>query len=176
MSRPEKALQADVTVRVAGAEDAADISWTLLEAFGEIREHYTDEAFEVVTPYPAEIEQRFAEGPIWVAELDDEIVGTVSMTSEPEGLYVRSMAVSPKAQGQGIGGRLLDAMHAEAAGRGVDRIFLYTLPFQHGALSMYEKYGYKHVRDTTAEEWYGVPGVELEKILSEPIAESDRMK
>lgn len=166
MSKPGNALQPDVTVRLAAREDAAAISRTLLEAFGEIREHYTDEAFEVVTPKPEEVAERFAEGPIWVAELDNEIVGTVSLTTEPEGLYVRSLAVSPSAQGRGIGRQLLNALHERAAGEGIDRIFLYTLPFQAGARAMYERCGYTWVRDTPAEEWYGVPGLEMEKSLS----------
>jgi ribosomal protein S18 acetylase RimI-like enzyme len=165
MSKPGKVPQPDATVRLATLADAADISRVLFEAFSEIREHYTGEAFDVVTPKPEEIEQRFEEGPIWVAELAGEIIGTVSLTTEPEGLYVRSMAVSPKAQGQGIGRSLLDALHAEAEGRRIGRIFLYTLPFQQGARAMYEKYGYKWVRDTPAEEWYGVPGLEMEKML-----------
>lgn len=158
----------DATIRLATPADAADISRVLIEAFATIREHYTDSAFAAVTPNADEVKRRFEEGPIWVAELDGEIVGTVSLTTEPEGLYVRSMAVSPKAQGRGIGRSLLDALHAEAAGRGIDRIFLYTLPFQQGARAMYEKYGYKWVRDTPAEEWHGVAGLEMEKFLSEP--------
>ena len=165
MSQPKTASQPEVTVRLAMPGDAAEISRVLLEAFSTIREHYTDEAFEVVTPKPDEIERRFEEGPMWVAEQDGEIVGTVSLTTEPEGLYVRSMAVLPKAQGRGIGRMLLDALHAEAEGRGIDRIFLYTLPFQQGARAMYEKYGYKWVRDTPPEEWYGVPGLEMERSI-----------
>lgn len=168
MSKPGKVPRPEVTIRLATPSDTADISRVLLAAFSEIRGHYTGEAFDVVTPKPDEIERRFEEGPMWVAELDGEIVGTVSLTTEPEGLYVRSMAVSPRVQGCGIGRRLLDALHAEAEGRGVERIFLYTLPFQQGARAMYEKYGYKWVRDTSAEEWYGVPGLEMEKFLSEP--------
>lgn len=156
-------MNREVQVRLATADDAEAISAVLHEAFSLIREHYTADAFEVVTPKRDEIERRFAEGPMWVAELDGRVVGTVSLATEPEGLYVRSMAVSPKAQKQGIGRKLLDALHEHASGTGVERIFLYTLPFQKGARAMYEKYGYEWVRDTPAEEWYGVPGLEMDK-------------
>lgn len=170
MSRPEakKASEPDVSVRLATPDDSADISRVLFDAFSVIREHYTCEAFDVVTPKAREVAGRFAEGPMWVAELDSEIVGTVSLTTEPEGLYVRSMAVSPHAQGRGIGHKLLQALHEHVAGGEIDRIFLYTLPFQGGARAMYEKYGYTWVRDTPAEEWYGVPGLEMEKFLDRP--------
>ena len=167
MSRPkaEKASLSNASVRLATPEDAAEIARVLLEAFTVIREHYTSEAFEVVTPKAEVIEGRFAEGPMWAAEVDGRVVGTVSLTTEPEGLYVRSMAVSPTAQKLGIGRLLLDALHEHATGTGLTRIFLYTLPFQSGARAMYEKHGYLRVRDTTADEWYGVPGLEMEKIV-----------
>jgi len=153
-------------VRLATSADAADISRVLLEAFTVIREHYTAEAFGVVTPKAEVIESRFTEGPMWVAEVDGRVVGTVSLTTDPEGLYMRSMAVSPTAQKLGIGRLLLDALHEHAVGTGLTRIFLYTLPFQSGARAMYEKHGYQWVRDTTADEWYGVPGLEMERKLN----------
>lgn len=161
---PERKAQTrEVSVRLAEPRDAAGISHVLDEAFTVVREHYTDEAFEVVRPTPDVILQRFAEGPMWVAELDGEVVGTVSVTTEPEGLYVRSMAVSPRAQRLGIGHKLLDALHEHAAGGEQNRIFLYTTYFTPGAKEMYEKHGYTFVRNVEAEEWYGVPGLEMEK-------------
>ncbi len=167
MSRPkaERAPVSNASVRLATPEDAADISRILLEAFTVIREHYNAEAFAVVTPKAEVIESRFTEGPMWVAEIDGRVVGTVSLTTEPEGLYMRSMAVSPTAQKLGIGRLLLDALHEHAVGTGLTRIFLYTLPFQSGARAMYEKHGYRWVRDTTADEWYGVAGLEMEKFV-----------
>ena len=166
-TRPSKNALAhdDVKVRIAVPADAADISLVLVEAFGSIRQHYTAEAFDAVTPDREEVERRFAEGPMWVAELDGKIVGTVSLTTEPEGLYVRSMAVIPAAQGQGVARRLLQSLHGHAAGAESKRIFLYTLPFQKGAREMYEKFGYSWVRDTSAEEWFGVPGLEMETFI-----------
>lgn len=150
-------------VRLATPNDAEAISKVLFEAFGAYRSNYTPEAFEVVTPDANEILGRFAEGPQWVAEIDGQVVGTVSMTTEPEGLYIRSMAVSPNAQGRGIGHKLLDATDEFAAGTDLERIFLYTTYFVPGAKEMYEKHGYGFVRDTTAEEWYGTPGLEMDK-------------
>ena len=73
------------------------------------------------------------------------------------------MAVAPEAQGRGIGHKLLDAIDGYAAGTEFERIFLYTTYFSAGAKELYEKHGYAWVRDTTAEEWYGVPGLEMEK-------------
>jgi GNAT superfamily N-acetyltransferase len=168
MSRPQekKVSQPEVSVRRARPEDASAISQVLLKAFGAIRERYTDDGFADVTPNEQIIAERFRDGALWVAEVDDRVVGSVSLIKEPEGLYVRSMAVLPEFQGRGIGHKLLGALHKYAAGTGVSRIFLYTLPFQLGARELYEKHGYTWVRDTPAEEWFGVPGLEMEKFLS----------
>jgi GNAT superfamily N-acetyltransferase len=167
MSRPQenKQPQPEPTVRRAVVDDAGDISRLLLESFGAIRERYTDEGFADVTPDEQKVAARFEEGALWVAEVGCKIVGSVSLIEEPEGLYVRSMAVLPEFQGRGISHKLLDLLHEYAAGTGVNRIFLYTLPFQLGARELYERHGYTWVRDTPAEEWYGVPGLEMEKFL-----------
>jgi len=150
-------------IRLADGRDSSAIADVLFAAFSLNRAEYTPEAYVVVTPVAAEIEKRFCEGPIWVAELDGEIVGTVSLTTEPEGLYIRSMAVRPDVQGKGIGHRLLDAVDDFFSRSKIDRIFLYTTYFVPGAKEMYEKHGFKWVRDTTAEEWYGTPGLEMDK-------------
>lgn len=159
---PERSM---VLVRRAAVEDATEVSRVIHETFSSVREHYTDSAFEDVTPKPGEIAQRLTDGAIWVAEIGGDIVGTVTLLTEPEGYYVRSMAVLPQAQGRGIGRTLLEALHAHATAGELKRIFLYTLPFQQGARALYEKHGYTWVRDTPPEEWHGVPGLEMEKNL-----------
>ncbi len=154
-----------VEVRIAKPEDSGAIAEVLGEAFGMYRKHYTADAFAVVTPLADEITKRLDEGPQWVATMGDKIVGTVSVTVDEGDLYVRSMAVAPEAQGRGVGHKLLDAIDEYAAGTKFDRIFLYTTYFSAGAKELYEKHGYAWVRDTTAEEWYGVPGLEMDKKL-----------
>jgi len=154
-----------VDVRIAKPEDSAAIAEVLGEAFGTYRKLYTDDAFAIVTPSADEITRRLDDGPQWVATIGDSVVGTVSVTVEEGDLYVRSMAVSPEAQGRGVGHKLLDAIDEYAAGTEFERIFLYTTYFSAGAKELYEKHGYAWVRDTTAEEWYGVPGLEMDKKL-----------
>lgn len=164
MPQAKKASQLDaVHVRLAEHDDAAAISQVICDAFGRFREYYTPEAFEVVASTPDEILSRFDQGPQWVAELDARVVGTVSVTVENGDLYVRSMAVAPQAQGRGVAHKLLDAIDEYAVSTMHDRIFLYTTYFTPGAKELYSSHGYAWVRDTPAEEWYGVPGLEMEK-------------
>lgn len=155
-----------VEIRLATSDDAEPMAAVLREAFSMYREHYTPEAFVVVTPAAVEIAARFDEGPQWVAEIGSDIIGTVSVTVEDGDLYVRSMAVAPRAQGRGVGHRLLNAIDEYAVTTDRTRIFLYTTYFSAGAKEMYEKHGYEWVRNTTAEEWYGVPGLEMAKVIN----------
>ena len=155
----------EVEIRLAVPRDAETIAEIIRTAFGEFEHDYTPESFAVVTPSAAEIGKRFEEGPQWVAEVDGAIVGTVSLSTEPEGLYVRSMAVRPDAQGRGVGHELMNAVNEYADESDHERIFLYTTYFVPGAKRFYESHGYKWVRDTTAEEWYGTPGLEMERTI-----------
>jgi mycothiol synthase len=150
-------------VRLATEGDSEKIAEVVQRAFGVYRDNYTPEALSVVTPGPEEFTRRLTIGPQWVAEMDGEIVGTVSVTVEEGDLYVKTMAVDPQFQGRGIAHLLLDAIDEYAATTTRTRIFLYTTYFSAGAKELYEKHGYTWVRDTPAEEWYGVPGLEMEK-------------
>lgn len=152
-----------IEIRLATLDDADAISSVIREAFTPFREHYTAEAFAVIAISADEARARFEQGPQWVAVIDNDIVGTVSVTVEDGDLYIRSMAVTPRAQGQGVAHALLEAIDEYAAGTEFERIFLYTTYFTPGAKDLYEKHGYGWVRDTPAEEWYGVPGLEMDK-------------
>jgi diamine N-acetyltransferase len=170
MSRPEMKKQPEPEIRLAVPGDEAAIAEVLFEAFSTVRENYTDEAFEVVTPSAEAVRARFDEGPMWVASIDCRIVGTVSVIFEPEGVYIRSMAVRPDVQGRGVAHRLMEAIDEFWKTTGRDRIFLYTTYFTKGARQLYEKHGFRWVRDTTADEWYGTPGLEMEKLIESEVS------
>ncbi|MBK6749487.1 MAG: GNAT family N-acetyltransferase [Acidobacteria bacterium] len=152
-------------VRLATERDSEKIADVVRRAFGTYRENYTSAAMVVVTPEADEFTRRLDVGPQWVVELDGDIVGTVSVTVEEGDLYVKTMAVDPSVQGRGIAHLLMNAIDEYARTTTHDRIFLYTTYFSVGAKELYEKHGYNWVRDTPPEEWYGVPGLEMEKIL-----------
>src|SRR6266496_2251350 len=116
-----------MTIRLAEEHDAEAISATLRAAFAQFETLYTPAAFSATTPTTDQITERFAEGPIWIAELADVIVGTVATVPQGSELYIRSMAVRPGAQGSGIGARLLNTVEAFAAAQLYERHgFRYT--------------------------------------------------
>src|SRR4051812_28702804 len=66
-------------------------------------------------------------GRIFFAVQDGEIVGCCALMAIGDGEFeVAKMAVTQKAQGAGIGRRLLEAVIAEARAAGVGRLYLET--------------------------------------------------
>ncbi len=163
MSQSKQVPQLDV--RFAGPGDEETVAGLILEAFEPYRDEYTPGAFEFTTAKADEIRDRFDEGEVWLAYDGEWAVGTVSGLPEEAGYYVRSMAVSPKAQGRGIGKRLMQVLESHARKSGVSRIFLYTTFVLPAAKPMYEKLGFTVVRETAPEEWFDMGGVEMEKKL-----------
>jgi N-acetylglutamate synthase-like GNAT family acetyltransferase len=152
-------------IRTATVDDAGAISQILREAFAQFEGDYTPDAFDVVRPPVEEIVRRFEEGRQWLALVDGEPVGTVSVLPEPEWLYIRSMAVLPAAQGLGVGNLLLQSVEQYAVEAGFEKLFLYTTYFSQSAIRLYEKNGFYWVRDTPADEWFGTPGLAMEKLV-----------
>jgi GNAT superfamily N-acetyltransferase len=133
-----------MTIRLAEKNDAEAISTTLRAAFAEFKTLYTRTAFSATIPTADQISERFAEGPIWIAELADTIVGTVATVPKGTDLYIRSMAVLPDARGSGVGTRLLNAVEAFAAAHRYRRLLLNTAPFLLAAVQLYERHGFRY--------------------------------
>jgi GNAT superfamily N-acetyltransferase len=167
MSKPEakKASAPDIEIRLAGPGDEETISRLLLEAFEPFREKYTPGGFADTVATDDVIRERLATAKIWIAFDGDHAVGTVTALPEPERIYIRSMAVTPRAQGCGVGQQLLAALEKDAQERGFKKLYLYTTFVLPGAQPLYEKNGFRVTRETAPEEWHDMGGVEMEKEL-----------
>ena len=88
-------------------------------------------------------------GIILLAEYNGEIVGTAALMLEHENVYeLAKMAVSPHMQGQGISKLLISAILEAAKKKGVEKLILFSNHQLLAALSLYEKFGFKHVEVT----------------------------
>jgi GNAT superfamily N-acetyltransferase len=163
MSRQAQAQQLEI--RLAGTGDEETVARLLLEAFEPFREQYTPEGFADTVPNLDVFRERIAVGKIWLAFIGDEPVGTVTALPEPDRVYIRSMAVTPSAQGRGVGQQLLDTLERDARERGFKKLYLYTTFVLPAAQPLYEKNGFVVTRETPPEEWHDMPGVEMEKEL-----------
>ena len=124
------------------------------KAFRELNEEWIRDLFGVVEEadyyefdHPVEniIQQG---GYISIALLRGEPVGTFAMMrcKNPKYDYeLVKFAVSPKAQGHGIGRRLIEACIAQARRTGGFRLFLESNYKCAAAVHLYEKYGFRHL-------------------------------
>jgi ribosomal protein S18 acetylase RimI-like enzyme len=154
----------DVRIRTAVPADADGISSLLREAFAEFEPLYTPGGFAATTPVPTEIARRFAEGPAWVAEVDGRLVGTVSAVVKEDGVYMRSMAVSPSTRGVGAGRLLLETVEEFAIARQASRMYLSTTPFLAAAIRLYESAGFIRTGEPP-DELQGTPLITMAKSL-----------
>ena len=85
-------------------------------------------------------------GKIFYAQLDNTILGTVSLIKINDTTFELSkMAVTEKAQGLGIGRLLIDFCIEEAQKLGVQKIILYSNRQLKSALHLYESVGFKEI-------------------------------
>jgi GNAT superfamily N-acetyltransferase len=150
-------------LRSASRDDADAVASVLAAAFREFEPLYTPAGFRATTLSAEEIADRLGEGPTWVVVDGDRIVGTVSAVVRAGEVYVRSMAVLPIARGKGTATRLLEAVHAYAAGRGACRLLLTTTPFLHDAIRLYEHHGF--TRSPESMDLHGTPLLAMVKDL-----------
>ena len=136
----------ELEIRLATVDDAPAIAAVLYSAFAEYEPLYTSGGFVATTPGPEQIEERMREGPVWVAVQEGLTVGTVGVAPRGKALYIRGMAVLPKARGQGIGELLLASIEQFAIGHGYQRLFLSTTPFLTRAIRLYEGQGFRRIQ------------------------------
>lgn len=148
----------------AGIGDAPAIARVLREAFAEYEPLYTAAAYRATTPTAAQIERRWHEGPVWVARLGTQVVGTIGAVHRDGALYVRSMAILPAARTRGLGGLLLQEVEHHATGEQCTRLFLSTTPFLTGAIRLYERFGFVRTTDGP-HDLSGTPVFTMEKVM-----------
>ncbi|CCH55914.1 GCN5-related N-acetyltransferase [Fibrisoma limi BUZ 3] len=86
------------------------------------------------------------QGAIFLAKLDDEIVGTVALVNTGEtGFELAKMSVTPKAQGRGIGKQLCLAALDYARQIGLRSVWLESNRRAKTALALYERVGFREV-------------------------------
>lgn len=152
------------TIRLADTNDCEAIAELLAAAFADYRPFYTAQAFAVTTPGAEEIVRRIREGPIWVAQEEGRIIGTVSVLMDDDGVYIRSMAVHPQCAGRGVGTRLLEAVEQQAIAARRRRLYLCSALFLHAALRLYRRFGFRELQEN-AGDLFGTPLIGMEKRL-----------
>lgn len=104
-------------------------------------------------------------GMIFYAKYNDEILGTVSLMKLDDNTFELSkMAVSDKAQGLGIGNKLLIHSIAVAEENNIKKLLLYSNRILLPALHLYEKFGFVEV--PLGDVSYERADIKMEKTIS----------
>lgn len=78
----------------------------------------------------------------FVAQREDEILGTAALADKGAYGEVKSMFVAEAARGLGVGAALLDRLEAEARAKGLPRLLLETGNLLHAAHRLYARAGF----------------------------------
>lgn len=158
-------MTSSLKIRRAVPEDSATVSKLLYECFAEFEPLYTPQGFAATTPRAEQVVARMNEGPVWIAVLGDDVVGSVAAVAKGRSLYIRGMAVLPSARGSGVSDQLLAQVERWAAEWGCTRLFLSTTPFLHAAIRLYERYGFRRTCDGD-HDLFGTPLFTMEKVIA----------
>ncbi len=150
-------------IRLAVIAEAPIVASILAQAFREYEPLYTPEAFAATTPTSEQIQNRWNEGPVWVAAQQNQLVSTVAAVPKGEALYIRSMAMLPSARGQGMGRGLLEEVERFAVAHRFQRMILSTTPFLTHAIRLYERFGF-HRNSDGPHDLFGTPLFTMEKL------------
>ena len=154
------------SIRLATEVDLPSLAALIYTSFIEYKPSYTDEGFAATTPTSDQLARRMAEGPIWVAVQDEVVLGTVSVVSRGDELYIRGMAVAPETRGLGLGELLLKTVEDLALAHGHKRLVLSTTPFLFRAIRLYTRFGFQRTTDGP-HELFGTPLFTMVKELQQ---------
>lgn len=101
---------------------------------------------------------------------EDVILGCMLLHKKKQRLYLGMFAVSPDAQGKGIGKAMLAAADEYAKRKACKLIFMTVITVREDLIAWYEKHGYKRtnrILPFPVDERFGIPTRPLEMIVLE---------
>jgi len=134
----------NVVLRRAESQDSDKIHEVLKQAFGGLEGRgYSAQAIETAIVEAEKIKKRISLGAhVIVAELGNEIVGTVTCFEEHKSMHVCSLAVHPEYQNRGVAHQLMLYLEKIADQERCQRLCLCTAWAMKEAIQLYESLGY----------------------------------
>ena len=141
-----------IRIRDARTEELDQVSTLIRAAYQEYTDFFPDMAWESYLQDAMDVHSRVGEAELIVAEMDGNVVGTVTFYPEgsrsagegwPHGWAgIRLLAVLPNSRGLGIGRALTQECLRRCRKRGIATIGLHTTESMSIARSMYERMGF----------------------------------
>ena len=92
----------------------------------------------------------------WIVSLNDQIEGGIAIDgikATTNGAHLRWFILSPEVRGRGFGNRLMEEVISFCRKNGYGKIYLETFEGLHPARHLYEKFGFKLVRQAEGTQW-----------------------
>lgn len=126
-------------IGIASSTDVVAVGVLVQRAYA----HYVPRIGGRPGPMDENYVEKVAAGLVSVAEEDDEIVGLIVLSREPDHLLIENVAVAPERQGRGIGRALIAHAEAVAEEAGTPCLRLYTHVKMTENQALYRRLGYE---------------------------------
>ncbi len=140
------------TVRRAGHADAAAMTELVRAAYSMYVPRIGGEPAPMRDDYAGVARDEEA----WLAEEDGRLVGLVVLHANDDHLLLENIAVTPDAQGRGIGRTLLELADRRARELGLPEVRLYTNIAMTENLAYYPRHGYRETHRGTQDGYQRV--------------------
>lgn len=111
-----------IAIRPASRTDVGIVSEVTHRAYSR----YVGRMAKKPEPMIADYSRLILNGGVWLAEQHKDVVGLLILETDLDCLLVSSLAVTPEAQGKGIGSKLLQFAELQAYKRNFAQVRLYT--------------------------------------------------
>lgn len=155
--------EADITIRPIAATDAGEVLTVQRAAFVQEALIYDSPDMAPLTQTLEQLEAELQDNLGCVALAGPRLVGAARAIADGGLLLIGRIAIAPDLQGEGIGGRLLDAVEARGRHAGCREAELFTGSLSEANIAMYENAGY--VESDRVDQGDGTAQVFLRKRL-----------
>ena len=101
------------------------------------------------------------QGKIWIAKVNGQRVGTVSLVQkDADEWQLRWFVLDSRYQGLGLGKKLMAALMDFVHSQGIKRVVLSTVQELAAARALYAQFGFRPVRETPNAQWKAEPIIE----------------
>jgi GNAT superfamily N-acetyltransferase len=92
----------------------------------------------------------------WIVSLNDRIEGGIAIdgiNARTDGAHLRWFILSPEVRGRGFGHRLMEEAISFCRKKDYRRVYLETFEGLHAARHLYEKFGFRLMRQAEGTQW-----------------------
>ncbi len=154
-------------MRRATTVDLADIQRLIDAAYGK----YVERIGRAPAPMTADYAAAVRNSRVWLLHRREVLVGALVTEDRGDHLLLETVAVSPDAQGNGYGRRLLERAERDAVELGLNEIRPYTNEAMTENLSFYPRHGYQETGRAVQD---GFRRVHFAKALPLPASDEGR--